>query len=78
MSYEARLGHLFHDLRHFFASLLIAFGEPIPYASQQLRHDSPATTLKIYAHLIREGRRLDRDTDTGVAGRDGPCDPGAT
>ena len=38
-----------HSLRHGFASLLIANG--IVFVSRQLGHASPATTLRVYAHL---------------------------
>ena len=51
----------FHDLRHGFASLLLAWGEPILYVSQQLGHSSAAFTLTTYAHLIQQGRRLDKE-----------------
>jgi len=51
----------FHDLRHGFASLLLAWGEPILYVGQQLGHSNALFTLTTYAHLIREGRRLDRE-----------------
>ncbi len=51
----------FHDLRHGFASLLLAWGEPILYVSQQLGHSSAAFTLSTYAHLIQQGRRLDQE-----------------
>ncbi len=51
----------FHDLRHSFASLLLAWGEPILYVSQQLGHSSAAFTLTTYAHLIQQGRKLDKE-----------------
>jgi integrase len=44
-----------HDLRHTFASLLIAGGANITFVSRQLGHTSSQVTLAIYAHL------LDRD-----------------
>ena len=44
-----------HDLRHTFASLLIAGGANITFVSRQLGHTSSQVTLGIYAHL------LDRD-----------------
>ncbi len=51
----------FHDFRHGFASLMLAWGEPILYISQQLGHSSAAFTLSTYAHLIQQGRRLDKE-----------------
>ncbi len=47
-----------YSLRHTFASLLLASGTPLTYASQQMGHSSPATTLRFYAKWIPgEGRR---------------------
>jgi integrase len=54
-------GLKFHDLRHAFASLLLAWGEPILYVSHQLGHSNAAFTLASYAHLISQGRRLDKE-----------------
>lgn len=48
-----------HALRHFYASLLIAFGESATYVSSQLRHGSgPAFTYRQYVHLFEGKRRL--------------------
>jgi integrase len=50
----------FHDLRHTFASLLIAEGLDVVFVSRQLGHASTSVTLNVYAHLFdREthGRR---------------------
>jgi integrase len=44
----------FHDLRHTYASLLIAQGENIKYIQNQLGHSSPTITLNVYAHLIKD------------------------
>ena len=41
-----------HDLRHSYASNLIALGVPILQISKQMGHESPAITLSVYAHLI--------------------------
>ena len=41
-----------HDLRHTFASLLIAGGANITFVSRQLGHTSSHITLGIYAHLL--------------------------
>lgn len=42
-----------HDLRHCFASYLIAEGLDVVFVSEQLGHASPAITLKVYAHEFR-------------------------
>ena len=42
----------FHDLRHFFASMLIAQGESAKYVSDQLGHSSVQVTFDIYGHLF--------------------------
>jgi integrase len=64
-----------HQMRHTFASLLLAAGEPITYVSQQLGHRDPSITLRVYSHWLpdttaRKGvDRLD-DTLPNVARRD--------
>ncbi|MCZ6876694.1 MAG: tyrosine-type recombinase/integrase [Acidobacteria bacterium] len=42
----------YHDLRHTYASQLLAQGEPVTYVSQQLGHANPQITFKVYAHWI--------------------------
>jgi integrase len=42
----------FYDLRHTFASLLLAAGAPITYVAAQLGHANPTTTLRFYARWI--------------------------
>ena len=47
-----------YDLRHTYASLLLAAGAPITYVSAQLGHATPTTTLRYYAKWIpSQGRR---------------------
>jgi integrase len=41
----------FHDLRHYFASLLIADGLDVKVVQARLRHASAKTTLDVYGHL---------------------------
>ena len=50
----------FHDLRHTFASLLIAQGENVVWVSRQLGHESPNTTLRVYAHLFDGAEHAER------------------
>ena len=42
----------YHDLRHTYASQLLAQGEPVTYVSQQLGHANSHITFKVYAHWI--------------------------
>lgn len=45
------VGFRYHDLRHYFASLLIADGADIKTVQTRLRHASATTTLRTYTHL---------------------------
>jgi integrase len=40
-----------HDLRHFYASVLIRAGESVKVVQERLGHASAAMTLDVYAHL---------------------------
>jgi len=42
----------YHDLRHTYASQLLAQGEAVTYVSQQLGHATPQITFTRYAHWI--------------------------
>jgi hypothetical protein len=44
-----------YDLRHSYASQLLAEGAPITYVAAQLGHARPTTTLAHYAHWIPRG-----------------------
>jgi integrase len=48
-------GHTTYDLRHTFASLLLAKNMPLTYVSAQLGHAKPTTTLLHYSHWIGFG-----------------------
>ena len=41
----------YHDLRHYFASLLIASGADVKVVQKRLRHASAMTTLNTYGHM---------------------------
>lgn len=44
-------GFRFHDLRHYYASLLISSGLDVKIVQARLRHASATTTLNVYGHL---------------------------
>lgn len=44
-------GFRYHDLRHFYASMLIASGADVKIVQARLRHASAKTTLDTYGHL---------------------------
>src|SRR5579864_6705343 len=44
-------GFRYHDLRHYFASLLIADGADVKTVQARLRHASAKTTLDTYGHI---------------------------
>ena len=50
----------FHDLRHTFASMLIAQGANVVFVSQQLGHANPAITLSVYAHEFARAEHAER------------------
>lgn len=49
-----------HDLRHTFASLLIAGGSNITFVSRQLGHSSSQITLSVYANLLDQEEQAQR------------------
>jgi integrase len=56
------VGFRYHDLRHYFASLLIADGADVKTVQARLRHASATTTLDTYGHIWP-----DRDESTRAA-----------
>lgn len=44
-------GFRFHDLRHFYASLLISAGLDVKIVQARMRHKNATTTLNVYGHL---------------------------
>lgn len=60
---EGRPRLRFHDLRHTFASILVAQGENVVYVSRQLGHASVKQTLDTYAHLIDRAEHAQRASE---------------
>lgn len=56
-------GFRFHDLRHYFASLLIESGASVKVVQARLRHASATTTLDTYGHMFPDS---DEATRTAV------------
>jgi integrase len=57
-----------HGLRHTFASLLLADNKPVPEVSQLLGHKDAYTTMRIYAHFIREESTATQDLASSIMG----------
>ena len=49
-------GTRFHDLRHFFASSMLARGVSIMAVSEHLGHSSIDITLRRYTHVLERSR----------------------
>jgi integrase len=52
-----KLKFRFHDLRHFFASMLIDQGESAKYVCDQLGHSSIQVTFDTYGHLFPQAKQ---------------------
>jgi integrase len=53
-----------HDLRHTYASMLIATRASITFVSRQMGHANPAITLRVYGHLFDAARYAKRTRHT--------------
>ncbi|MFG2052687.1 tyrosine-type recombinase/integrase [Micromonospora sp. NPDC048930] len=61
-----------HDLRHFFASVLIGAGHNPKAVAERLGHADPAMTLRVYAHLWPDDDDRTRQAIDDVFRRDVP------
>ncbi|MDZ7673722.1 MAG: site-specific integrase [Acidimicrobiales bacterium] len=62
-------GLRFHELRHFYASMLIRYGESVKVVQERLGHASAAETLDTYAHLWPDSEDRTRAAVDAVLGR---------
>lgn len=71
-------GTTMHDLRHFYASLLIKHRESVKTVQVRLGHRTPSITLDTYTHLWPEAEDTTRDAVQGIlAGVPEKCPPAA-
>jgi integrase len=61
-------GFRYHDLRHYYASMLIASGLDVKTVQHRLRHGSATTTLNTYGHLWPDGDERTRAAVDGALG----------
>lgn len=61
-------GARFHDLRHFYASLLSRHGESVKVVQSRLGHASAAETLDTYSHLWPDSEDRTRQAVDDVLG----------
>lgn len=71
-------GTSFHDLRHFFASLLIRHGESVKTVQARLGHASAAETLDTYSHLWPDSEDRTRAAVDEVLNGSGTALPGSS
>ena len=64
---DAGLAHKLHDLRHYFASGLIAAGCDVVTVQRAMGHASATTTLSTYAHLWPTAEDKTRAAASGMA-----------
>jgi hypothetical protein len=63
------LGLRIFPTRHTWATLALASGKSVRWVADQLGHASPALTLRVYAHALREEEGNLSFADFGGAGR---------
>jgi integrase len=67
-------GVTFHDLRHFYASLLIRHGESVKVVQKRLGHKSAVETLDTYSHLWPDSEDRTREAVDTTLGRTAAAD----
>ena len=56
----------FHDLRHSFATIMVASGADIKTVSVLLGHADPAMTLRVYADCLEDSKRAQMEKLDGM------------
>ena len=51
----------FHDLRHYYGSMLLDSGADLVKVQHRMRHASATTTLNVYAHLLPDSDESTKD-----------------
>ena len=67
-----------HALRHYYASLLIRYGESVKTVQSRLGHASAAETLDTYSHLWHDAEDRTRQAVDSVLGARGQLSPAAS
>ena len=70
-------GAVFHELRHYYASLLIRHGESVKVVQARLGHATAAETLDTYSHLWPDSEDRTREAIDAVLGACAPVVPQA-
>ena len=65
----------FHDMRHYYASLLIRHGESVKVVQARLGHASASETLDTYSHLWPDSEDRTRQAVDDVLGTSAGCAP---
>jgi len=71
---DVPLDHGYHELRHFYASLLISHGESVKVVQERLGHSSALMTLDTYAHLWPNSEEDTREAVDAVLGKSAVSD----
>jgi integrase len=58
-----------HDLRHFYASVCLAAGEPVTTVANRLGHANPGVTLSTYSHMLVDSDDRTRNALEGMKTR---------
>ena len=64
-----------HDLRHYYASLLIRHGESVKTVQRRLGHATAAETLDTYSHLWPDSDDRTREAVDAILGDVSPACP---